>query len=91
MNNKNRNADAWNVRKSNPIDFLNGNQKGLTVFNSNKNKPCGQCVQCRSDYMKFAVNGYCQYCLQKVEYIVREHPQALRKFQDQGGQLNDSK
>jgi predicted amidophosphoribosyltransferase len=83
--NKNRNADGWNVRKSNPIDFLNGNQKAVSAFDFNKNKPFGQCVGCRSDYMKFASGGYCQDCLQRVEYIVREHPHILRKIQNQGG------
>lgn len=42
--------------------------------NYSRNNDFGQCLRCRSDYMKFALNGVCQDCQQKVEYIVREHP-----------------
>lgn len=31
-----------------------------------------QCRKCRSDYMRFAFDGYCQRCQQRVEYIRRE-------------------
>ncbi len=42
-----------------------------------------QCTKCRSDYMKFAVDGFCQRCLQRVEFILREK-QIFR-----GGTAND--
>jgi hypothetical protein len=32
----------------------------------------GQCKHCGSAYLRFAVNGYCQGCQQRVEFIVRE-------------------
>jgi len=87
--NRQRNADVPSVRKSNPIDFLNGNQKAISAFDFNRKQPFGQCVRCRSDYMKFAVDGYCQDCQQKVEFILREHQQVLKKIQNQGGQSNE--
>lgn len=31
-----------------------------------------QCRRCYSDYMKFSLEGYCQRCQQRVEYILRE-------------------
>lgn len=31
-----------------------------------------QCKHCRSEYMRFAVNGYCQRCQQRAEYVLRE-------------------
>jgi hypothetical protein len=32
-----------------------------------------QCRHCGSDYMRFSVNGYCQQCQQRVEFVIREH------------------
>ena len=31
-----------------------------------------RCIYCGSDYMRHAVNGYCQSCQQRVEFINRE-------------------
>ncbi len=33
-----------------------------------------QCRHCGSDYMRYAVDGYCQRCQQKAEHVLREHP-----------------
>lgn len=54
-------ADASNIGFY-PIDFFNGNQKALSAFDFNRKQMRGQCVKCRSDYMKFSVNGFCQDC-----------------------------
>lgn len=81
-----RKADALATRiGSNPFDYLQGNQKAFSTLDCRKNQPFGQCVKCLSDYMKFSVNGYCQRCLQKIEFIVREHPQVLRQISASGG------
>lgn len=77
-------ADARNIG-SYPIDFFNGNQKAISAFDFNRKKNFGQCVKCRSDYMRFAIDGYCQDCQQRVEFIVRERPHVLRRIQNQGG------
>ncbi len=71
---------------SNPFDYLQGNQKAFSTFNCSKNQRFGQCVKCQSDYMKFSVNGFCQRCLQRVEFIIREHPQVLQQTVNYGGE-----
>ena len=48
------------------------------VFNYTQNRNAVQCLKCGSDYMRFAVDGYCQNCQQRVEYILREHPRTAR-------------
>ena len=46
-----------------------------------KNKSCG------SDYLKFSLNGFCQNCLQRLEYYKHERPQMFAKIVEnlQGG------
>lgn len=48
-------------------------RKQNEVFNAYRNSKGrrGQCSRCRSDYMDYAVDGYCQDCQQRVEFIVR--------------------
>lgn len=76
-----RKAESGAIRfGSNPIDFLTGNQKAFSAFDCNRKQMRGQCVKCRSDYMKFAVDGFCQDCQQRVEFVRREHPHILRKI-----------
>ena len=79
-----RKADASNIG-SKTLELFHVYQS-LFVFDSNKYNGFGQCFQCRSDYMKFSFKGFCQRCLQKVEFISREHPQVLRKIK--GDQSN---
>jgi len=31
-----------------------------------------QCIKCRSDYLRAAVDGLCQRCLQQAEFLLRE-------------------
>jgi hypothetical protein len=38
-----------------------------------------QCMHCRSDYMRFAVDGFCQGCQQRAEFVLREHPAVARR------------
>ena len=63
--------------------LLAANQKALGFFNYRENNIFGQCVKCGSDYLKFAVNGFCQDCQQKVEFIIREHPHIARDAKNQ--------
>jgi hypothetical protein len=37
-------------------------------------KAAVQCRHCDSDYLRFAVDGYCQRCQQRSEYVLRERP-----------------
>lgn len=53
-------------------------------FDYNRNMQQRQCKKCGSDYMKFSFQGLCQDCLQKGEYIVREHPATAQRAS--GGQ-----
>lgn len=67
---------------------LTGKSKGF--FDSHyKHFPHSvQCHYCGSDYMRFSVNGYCQRCQQKAEYVLRERPDAMSTNQGvRGNQL----
>ena len=59
--------------------WLTGNQRRF--FNSDYRffAHSVQCRFCGSDNMRFAVNGHCQRCQQRVEYVLREHPATERR------------
>lgn len=38
-----------------------------------------RCKFCGSDYMRFAVDGYCQRCQQLAEYVIRERPATAQR------------
>lgn len=63
--------------------IVGGKPKGFDAFNYRKNAPFGQCQKCGSDYMKFSVNGFCQDCQQRCEFITREHPHIVREIKNQ--------
>jgi hypothetical protein len=66
------------------INHLNHFQSDQTApFHYMQKAPSKQCRNCRSDYMKFAVKGFCQHCQQRVEFIVREHPHIAAQAQKQ--------
>ncbi len=86
--NMTENAKAQRVR----TEGLSGNQnqinaggisKRFDVFNYRKNASPSQCQRCGSDYMKFAVNNFCQDCQQRCEFIMREHPHIAREIKNQ--------
>ena len=79
---RNRKAVATN-NGSNQLKFLHGHQT-VSAFNFKQNKAFGQCVKCGSDYLKYAVNGYCQKCLQRIEFIIREYPHILQNARNTG-------
>ena len=66
-----------------------GTIKRFDVFNFRGIATLRQCTKCGSDYLRFAVNGFCQDCLQRAEFVVREHPhvaaRAMGKFEQAGG------
>ncbi len=65
---------------------LNKLYQAFFKFDINKNNTNKQCIRCKSDYMRYSsIDGYCQDCIQRVEYITREHPQVLRKVKAQAG------
>lgn len=51
---------------------LTGLSKRSSLPDYNYFAPSVQCKFCGSDYMRFAVDGHCQRCQQRVEYILRE-------------------
>jgi hypothetical protein len=53
---------------------LTANQRGFFIPDYKGISTAKQCRFCGSDYMRFAVDGYCQRCQQHTEYIIREHP-----------------
>jgi hypothetical protein len=65
--------DALNINQSN----LTTNQKSLVQSNFRRSHISSQCIRCNSDYMKFSVNGFCQNCQQKAEFVKREHSNLL--------------
>jgi predicted Zn-ribbon and HTH transcriptional regulator len=48
-----------------------------------------QCKNCGSDFMRWAVDGYCQDCQQNVEFIVRERSYAMKTATTGGGKNDD--
>jgi predicted amidophosphoribosyltransferase len=82
-----RKAEATNFgyKKTNELNNL---FKAFFSFDNNKNNTNKQCIRCKSDYMRYSIDGYCQDCIQRVEYVNREHPQVLRKVREfSGGQV----
>ncbi len=75
------------IRKAEQGVILNGslqnqsnrgrNRNGIDVSNYRHFRHSGQCKKCRSDYMKYSYDDYCQDCQQRVEFIRREHPEIL--------------
>lgn len=71
-----RNEKADLRRIGQKTNFLNGHSK---KFSAPKYILVGtniQCLQCGSDYMRFHVEGLCQRCQQRVEFIQREQHDA---------------
>ena len=78
------------ITGSKPKTFIiaGGKSKRFDLFYYRQFANHGQSVRCRkckSDYMKFSLDGYCQNCQQKVEFIVREHPHVARNARNQNG------
>ncbi len=70
--------------------FAGGKNKSFDASNYSLSAHFGQsmkCQKCKSDYMKFAVDGFCQDCQQKVEFIVREHPNVARAARNQNREV----
>ncbi len=71
----------------NQISFAGGKGKRFDVFNYKQFARFGQSIKCRkcqSDYMKFSsIDGYCQDCQQRVEFIIREYPPIANQAKNQ--------
>lgn len=68
-----------NTFDANHFNSLGGESKRLSNSNFRQNQSFSQCRRCRSDYMRFAEDGFCLDCQQKVEFIVREHSHILQE------------
>lgn len=66
---------------------ITGSNKTAITFDFRRNKSLGQCKQCGSDYMKYAIGGFCQNCLQHTEFINREQQKNRQKQTYQGGEI----
>ncbi len=87
MNNKKTGAMNTGVY---PNYFAGSKNKRFDVSYYNQPAHLGQSIKCRkcsSDYMKFNVDGYCQDCQQKVEFIVREHPHIAREIKNEKAEV----
>lgn len=64
------------------INHVQADNKRLNGFNNSLFMPVKQCLNknCKSDYVRFNERGYCQRCLQKLEYYRREQPQVFAKI-----------
>lgn len=82
---KKRKASAGNTRSSVTFDRIN-NQK-ISAFDFRRIRSSSQCFSCGGDYLKYSVNGYCQDCLQKIEFIKREHPHIYANASQKGGAI----
>ena len=64
--------------------WLTGNQRNSKIPDY---KECPHLVQCQrwhSDYMSFSVDGYCQRCQQRTEFVIRKRPTTIRKAVEEG-------
>jgi hypothetical protein len=69
--NKNRRAEARNFG-SKTIDYLSGYQKVFSRYQYMPGQRFAQCNKCGSDYMLASVHRFCQRCLPRGEFILRE-------------------
>ncbi|GEM_PF-4554145 len=79
---RNRKADLRGVRSDEK--HLTRKSKRFISDEYTQFPPLAQCKYCRSEYMRFAVNGYCQRCQQHAEHIVREQTRVVDGT-DRGG------
>lgn len=67
------------------IDCFGKNQRTFSSIECNFSGLISQCKRCKSDYMRDSVDGYCQRCLQRVEFITREQSDAVATAPGSGG------
>ncbi len=63
---------------------LTDNQRRLFNAKYNPFPRSVQCQHCGSDYMRFAIDGYCQRCQQRAEYVIREQPATAERAKARG-------
>ncbi len=68
--NRKRKADLWGIGSK----ALTGQIKSQALSDSDYRLYPGriQCLRCGSDYMLYAVEGLCQRCRQRLEFVIRE-------------------
>ena len=72
---KNKRADRARIGEK-TRETTGENNSSFSVHHSSQNRKVNQCKNCGSDYMRFAIGDFCQRCLQRAEFIVRERPRA---------------
>ena len=82
---KKQNAEVRSFSISDQFQNIHGALNRLSVVDYTRLNNSRQCKKCCSDYMKFSIDGYCQKCVQRVEFIMRERPQILQKLKHRGG------
>lgn len=81
MNNRQFNAKEKSVSGGRPENAFINNQfnqrRGVNdnfILNTIFKKPQCKNARCKNDDLKFAVDGFCIRCVQRVEFITREFP-----------------
>lgn len=79
---KNRKAESGAIRFGSvkKTNNFTGGDFDVFAFKYKENLRLNQCRKCGSDYMKYAVGGFCQNCVQKVEFITREFPKFIQRI-----------
>jgi predicted amidophosphoribosyltransferase len=65
-------------------NYTNGRSKQCSRFHYLAGGEFSRCQKCGSDYMRASIDGYCQRCLQQIEYASRERPDVLAAITNGG-------
>lgn len=63
---------------------LTGKSKWFFISDYRYFAPVVQCRYCLSEYMRCAVDGFCLGCQQRVEFVIREHPETVERTKARG-------
>lgn len=77
MNLKKRKTTSGAIRSGfnkNHLDFENGTNDKFILNTFQRKSQCRH-EKCRNTDLKYAIDGFCIRCVQRVEYITREFPQ----------------
>ena len=52
--------------------FTTANRKRFFETKYRQFPHLNQCKNCSSDYMRYSIDGFCQRCQQRAEFVIRE-------------------
>ncbi len=79
---KNRKADLGGIGSNEK--HLTGTSKRSFISDYKLFPHSHQCKYCGSDYMRFSLNGFCQRCQQRAEFVTRERPSLAKRANVRG-------